>query len=416
MAVAMNFKYVKGILKNIVYYANTPVSAKIASLKDLGGLHSTDPGPEKSIAAAISWLETAQDNSLTKDGGVARHYGLIRGWGPSYPETTGYIIPTIIKHAQEHNDEILLRRAERMLDWLVSIQFPEGGFQAGTADVKKTVPCTFNTGQILLGLAAGVRAFGSRYTKPMKKAADWLVNTQDRDGCWRRFPSPFAAGGEKSYETHVAWGLMEAADAANNEAYLAAALSNVNWALQYQRDNGWFEKCCLTDPSQPLTHTLGYVFRGIVEAYSRTKDPRLLSACVKLADGLLRPRRDDGFLPGRLSSEWQGTVSWACLTGSVQIAYCWLAMYQITGREEYLEAALASNQFVRKTQDRGGPADIRGAIKGSFPVFGDYGKYEYLSWAAKFFIDANAKEMEIMPENAAGVNRSRDKQQLARET
>ena len=392
----MNFRYVKGILKNIVNYTKTPASAKIASLKDLGGLPSTDPGPEKSIEAAIEWLITAQDNSITKDGGVARHYSFIRGWGPSYPETTGYIIPTIIKHAEECNDEKLMRRAEQMLDWLVSIQFLEGGFQAGTADVKKVVPCTFNTGQILLGIAAGVRAFGNKYKRPMNKAADWLVNTQDGDGCWRRFPSPFAAGGEKSYETHVAWGLLEAAEIDNNEEYLDAALSNVNWALQYQRDNGWFDKCCLSDPCNPLTHTLGYVFRGILEAYLQNNDERLLTACIKLADGLLEPHRNDGFLPGRLSSNWQGAVSWACLTGSVQVAYCWLSMYQITGQVKYLEAALSNNKFVRKTQNITGPLEIRGAIKGSFPVFGEYGKYEFLNWAAKFLIDSNKKEIEII--------------------
>jgi hypothetical protein len=396
MAVAMNIRDLKGILNTTFYYASTPIAAKLESLKDLGGLPSKDPGPERAIEAAIDWLAAAQDNSVTKDGGVARHYSYIRGWGPSYPETTGYIIPTLIKHAEERDDAILMRRAEKMLDWLVSIQFPEGGFQAGTAGVKTAVPCTFNTGQILLGLAAGVRAFGNKYTEPMKKAADWLVNTQDRDGCWRRFPSPFAAVGEKSYETHVAWGLLAASDVDGNGAYLNAALSNVNWALQYQSDNGWFEKCCLTDPSHPLTHTLGYVFRGVLEAYLRTKEVRLQNACRKLADGLLVAKRNDGFLPGRLSSKWQGAVSWACLTGSVQIAYCWFVMYQLTGEGKYLEAALSTNKFVRKTQHLSGPAEVRGAIKGSFPVFGEYGKYEFLNWAAKFFIDANTKEMEIM--------------------
>ena len=102
------------------------------------------------------------------------------------------------------------RRARRMLDWLVSIQLPEGGFQGGTIDHAPVVPVTFNTGQVLLGLAAGVEEFGEAYIEPMRRAADWLVATQDRDGCWRRHPSPFAAPGEKTYETHVAWGLLEA--------------------------------------------------------------------------------------------------------------------------------------------------------------------------------------------------------------
>ena len=136
-----------------------------------------------------------------------------------------------------------------MLDWLVSIQFPEGGFQGGTIGASPMVPVTFNTGQILLGLAAGVRALGDRYREPMRRAADWLVQTQDSDGCWRRYPTPFAAPGEKTYESHVAWGLLEAArvEGAAGSRYAGSALANVGWSLRWQAENGWFSKCCLED-------------------------------------------------------------------------------------------------------------------------------------------------------------------------
>jgi hypothetical protein len=40
----------------------------------------------------------------------------------------------------------------------------------------------------------------------------------------------------------------------------------------------------------------------------------------------------------------------------------------------------------------GGPPDVRGGVKGSFPVDGAYGPYEYLNWACKFFVDANLLE------------------------
>ena len=47
------------------------------------------------LSAAIKWLETAQD--ATTDGGVAGRYSLSSGWSSSYPETTGYIIPTLLR-------------------------------------------------------------------------------------------------------------------------------------------------------------------------------------------------------------------------------------------------------------------------------------------------------------------------------
>ena len=120
---------------------------------------------------------------------------------------------------------------------------------------------------------------------------------------------------------------------------------------------------------------------------------------VRMNTFFLKPIRYDGFLPGRLSSKWKGEVNWVCLTGSVQITDCWFSMYKLIGKEEYLKAALSANKFVRKTQYTKGPSEIRGAIKGSFPTSGDYGKYEFLNWAAKYFIDSNTTEMEILTEN-----------------
>ena len=214
-------------LRSAKEYVLLPAEAKRERQHDRAGLPDCDPEIDRAIGEAMAWLGLAQDSSSTNDGGVARHYSLIDGWGPSYPETTGYIIPTMLAYSHVKNDEVLSRRARRMLDWLRAIQLPDGGFQAGTVDARPVVPTTFNTGQILLGLASGVQEFGDQYREPLRRAAEWLVKTQDPDGCWRKHPSPFAEPGEKAYETHVAWGLMEAARVENSRKYGEAALANV---------------------------------------------------------------------------------------------------------------------------------------------------------------------------------------------
>ena len=248
-----------------------------------------------------------------------------------------------------------------MLDWLVSIQMPCGGFQGSTVDRSDAVPVTFNTGQILLGLAAGVTYFGREYREAMIAAADWLVQTQDPDGCWRKHPTPFAAPGEKAYETHAAWGLLEAARVENSYGYGEAALRNVYWALTHQNDVGWFANCCLTDTSNPLTHTVGYVLRGLIEAYRFNGDPKILQGAIKTAEGILRAFRANGFLPGRLDSRWRGTVEWSCLTGTEQIAICWLLLYRETGDERFRNAAVIANRYVRRTMNVDGQLETRGA-------------------------------------------------------
>lgn len=390
-------KTLKRIYRSTREYITLPSSARKEAHRDyFGGLPGKDPGIDECIAQAVGWLCLAQDNSSSADGGVARHYSLVSGWSSSYPETTGYIIPTLLHAARLENGESLRQRARRMLDWLVSIQFTDGGFQGGTIGQEPRVPVIFNTGQILLGLASGKAEFGDDYLEPMRRAAQWLVDAQDPDGCWRKHATPFARPGEKAYETHVAWGLFEAARHEPDRGFAEAAMSNIAWALKHQRDNGWIDSCCLENPDRPLTHTLGYFLRGVLEAYRYANENKLLEHAILTADGLLGAyRADNGYLAGRLDSEWRPAVKWSCLTGSAQIAYCWLLLYQYTGDDKYFKAASAANRYVRRTMRIDGQDGIRGGVKGSFPVYGAYGKYSYLNWAAKFTVDSILLEKEL---------------------
>lgn len=365
------------------------------------GLLSVDPGCWPVIEACTDWLVQAQDNSRSADGGVARDFSLVKGWASSYPETTGYIIPTFIAMARRR-DHNLHQRARRMLDWCVHIQYPEGGFQGGKIDGLPRVPVTFNTGQILLGLAAGVAEYGdSAYREAMLRAASWLRDSQDADGCWRRFPTPFAAPGDKVYETHVSWGLFEAERLAPGRGFGDAGLRQVAWALSKQQSNGWFASNCLSNPMLPLTHTIGYALRGVIEAYRLSGQAGLLVASRLTSDSLCQAITADGHLAGRLDKDFSPAADWVCLTGTVQIAHCLLLLHQITGESRYLDAGRRANGFVRRTVKVGGPVETRGGVKGSLPVDGDYGRWEYLNWAAKFCIDAQLLETDLESPRAA---------------
>lgn len=379
-------------------YFRTPPLPRVAEdekRRDRDGRLQRDPGVRPAINGALDWLCAAHDRSKTADGGVARDYSLIKGWASSYPETTGYIIPTFVAHARENDGRRLKMRARRMLDWLAAIQLPTGAFYGGKIDSTPRKPVTFNTGQILIGLACGERVFGG-YRTALELAADWLVATQDPDGCWRKYPTPFATPGEKTYETHVAWGLLEADRVHPDRGYGDAAMRNIRWACGKQRSNGWLADCCLTDPSQPLTHTLGYALRGLIEGYRFSGDRSVAAVAHRTADALLAKLRDDGFIAGRLRADWSEAVPWACLTGVVQIAHCWLMLYEDTGNARYLEAGRRANSFVRRTvRLDDAPEGMRGGVKGSLPVDGGYGPFEYPNWAAKFLIDSLTLEERL---------------------
>jgi hypothetical protein len=363
-------------------------------LADFLKTRAPDPGPQAAIAACLSWLAAAQDHSTTADGGAARHFSLKTGWSSSYPETTGYIASTLLDGRYDPAARESKARAIRMLDWFTRIQFSEGGFQGGMVDQQPRVPVTFNTGQILLGLAAGAN-LDTLYKEAMVRAADWLATTQDGDGCWRRFPTPFARAGEKTYETHVALGLFAAHAVNPARGWQAAGLKQVDWALGNQTENGWLAKCCLEDAEHPLTHTLGYALRGIVGAHESCGEKRYLDAAIRTANGLLSCQQSDGRLAGRYDSQWRPSVPWVCLTGVSQIAESWLLLSRLAGRRDYAEAGRRANAFVRRTIRLHGPQSVRGGVKGSLPVSGGYGRWQYLNWAAKFTIDANRAELML---------------------
>ncbi len=67
-------------------------------LRSNRGPTPTGHDPVEHVAAAARWLAVAQEAS--GDGGVAGRYRLGTGWTSSYPETTGYLIPTFLALAR----------------------------------------------------------------------------------------------------------------------------------------------------------------------------------------------------------------------------------------------------------------------------------------------------------------------------
>ena len=118
-------------LRTLHRYLQLPQLPELSTDAIVLGLPGQDPGLERSIDAGSAWLCRSQNHSASQDGGVARHYILVTGWGVFYAETTGYIVPTLLAYAKLHGDATVYERARRMLKRLASIQLPCGGFQAG---------------------------------------------------------------------------------------------------------------------------------------------------------------------------------------------------------------------------------------------------------------------------------------------
>ncbi len=345
--------------------------------------------PEQGLAAAGDWLARAQD--ATPDDGVAANYDVKKKrWAASYPETTGYIIPTLYRYADVSGRAEFNERATRMAAWESAIQLPDGVVQAGTMDAPEAVPTIFNTGQVLFGWASAWEQTGDeRFRQSLMRAADWLVTAQEADGAWRRFASPFAAHTLNTYNTRVAFGLARAGRVLDDARYAQAAKANVEWALTQAQDNGWLDNNDLEDNSRPLTHTIAYAIRGILEVGDLTDTPEFVAAAERIARAVAHAQRDDGALPGRLDSRWRPAARWSCLTGNVQMAIIWQRLHNLTGEPEWRVHARRCIDFTRSTQNvRHVDPGRRGGIAGSWPMGGDYMRWRYPNWATKFFMDA----------------------------
>ena len=353
--------------------------------------------PSEHLAAAMSWLCRAQD--MAGGGGVARMYHLKTGWGAAYPETTGYIIPTFLQYARWSGKEEFKRRALRMADWEIEVQMPSGAVQGGTI-ASPPSPAIFNTGQVIFGWVAAYRETGDRrYLDALTRAADFLCAEQDEDGAWRRNLSEFCRPRVKTdsycYNVRTAWALQRAAEITGEERYRRAAERNLEYVIRRTHPNGWTSDNCLNDPERPLLHTIAYTTQGMLELSLALGSRRGLELVCRANRALLEALERDGRLSGRYDADWRPCVRWRCLTGEAQTAVVWFVLATALGNDEWRHAGLRLNQQLKATQALRGNPDIVGGIKGSHPVFGGYGKYQYLNWATKFYADALMQEAGV---------------------
>ena len=360
-------------------------------IKDTFGTSVKQPQAiEVHLKAAADWLLRAQKG--TPDDGVAHSFDIrAQKWTASYPETTGYVIPTLYDYAKLYNAPQYAAAARAMTEWESEIQMEDGGVRAGTMDAEIVAPTIFNTGQALFGWAKAYLETGDEgFRVALIRASDWLVAAQDDDGAWRRFASPFTSSKLNSYNTRSSFGLVRAYEAVGDVRYLEAAIKNVEWTVARAFPNDWLPDNCLTINADltALTHTIAYSIRGILEVGLAAGRTDFIERAHRMARHVALRQRADGALPAYYTPEWDTKVGWTCVTGNSQMAINWLRLAQLTGDDALIGHAKRANRFNMSIQDLSTDDErVRGALKGSHPINGGYMTYKYPNWATKFFMD-----------------------------
>ena len=353
-------------------------------------LHRTRPlavpgDRDEALRAAVQWLFLAQDRP--GDGGFASFH-LRTGWGTSYPETSGYIIPTLLAAADHLSMPEARDRAMRAAGWLLRIELPEGGWQGGRIGEDRPM-VVFNTAQVIRGLLAVHHLDrDQRMLDACVRAADRILACQSRDGAWRNSNH---LGAARVYDSYVSAPLLALHRTTGDERYKRAAMINLEWVLAQQWANGWFDNCDNTrrHNDRPITHTIGYTIDGLIECSAHVRHDVLIGRAARAADALLERFMQSGWLHGRYDEHWNGSEH-AGISGCAQLANCWGWLHRITGEERYRAGLDRMLDLLIAIQRRGfsGPADSHGALPGSYPLWGRYEKFAFPNWGVKFFADA----------------------------
>ena len=374
--------------------------------------------PERShrdhLIAAIDWLCRAQDvrNGKSDAGGVSAGWSFEDGWLPSYPETSGYIVETFLAASKVLERPDLTQRANRILDWELSIQQSDGAFP-GHFGEPGSQPVIFNQGQIMHGMIAGYSQLGRRdCLDAALKGGHWLVRHQDADGCWRKYEHN---GVPHTYNTRGTWALLATSRLGNDPALCDSAVRHLEWAARQQTASGWFSNNAFTSDRPPFTHTIAYAIRGFLECGVLLADERYIDIAERAALAIAKSQRADGWIAGAFDRDWRACVGYACLTGNAQMALDWIRLAQEGRTRSLRDHANRAIAYVKRKQ-RLDESDIavRGAVAGSAPIWGRYSMFEFPNWAAKFFADALMMEMTdgaippIARVSAAGITKAAD--------
>jgi len=376
-----------------------PLFSKLASdelrttfeRRHLYSYSSTTIPSAEALRSVVGWMLDAQ----RPDGGIAAYYSLLTGYSESYPEVTGYIIPTLYDFERLTGDPAARHGAYLATDWVLSLQMLSGAFPGGLRGRESDAqPSVFNTGQILQGLIrAHAETKNAEILKRAVAAGDWLAAIQQADGSWTGLA--VYQGTAHTYYSMVSWALAQLAAESKDPSHAAAADRNIDWVLSHVQPSGWIDGINLLGHPAYL-HFIAYVIQGMLECGILRRRDDAIQAAARAAWVLLRKFETHKRLLGTYQPDFKGDRRFSCLTGNAQMSCIWLRLFEVTGDLRYLNAALKINEMLKEVLPLKGRHGVRGGVAGSHPIWGRYQPMRFISWGCKFLADALMLEQRLM--------------------
>ena len=344
----------------------------------------------QALQGALQWIR--ESFNATGGQGSAHSFSPVLGWAKAYPETSGYLVETLLKAAALPGQSDLIDLSVRCLHWLCQIQQPNGAFSGLMVGHSK--PSVFNTAQILFGFAAGLThpavgnaAERAAWHAAATKALDWLVLQRQPKGGWStgayvpEYPDP-------TYYTRLLWGMLHMADVLRRTDVEAVVHDEMlRYAKRFTPQHSVMEWGFW--PDKPAhTHTIAYTLEGFWQLAQRFQAGQVTEQTLLSVETLLHKRAQHGRLAGAYDVHWNADLRYRCVTGHVQLSILCGQIGQWLGRPDLLDAAQSLFDEVAAAQCRLPWSPVYGAIPGSVPFWGPYLRGRFPNWAAKFWVDA----------------------------
>ncbi len=293
---------------------------------------------------AVGWIKKY---SLEGEGIICN-----TGLPKSYPEVTGYYIPTLLKWGYR---ELACSYAK----WLCSVQKEDGSWY----DAENKAPYIFDSAQILKGLLA-IRSIMPQVDKNIQAGCEWIFEQMREDG---RLITPVTDAWGTDRDTcdeiihiYCISPLIEAAKVFGKPEYREKALK----VWEYYKQN-YYEKIM---NFSLLSHFYAYLMEALLDIGETDMAKEAMSRMEKY-------QKPSGAVPAYHNCDW------ICSTGLFQLSLVWFRLGDIDrGRRAFEYACKLQNEtggWFGSYQSEENPKESNTYIPSS-----------EISWAVKYFLDA----------------------------
>ncbi len=310
-------------------------------------------GIQKKISSKVNYIDVYKKTIEWVHKNSIKSKGIICNTNnrKSYPEVTGYFIPTLLRWG--HRD-LALSYAK----WLCRIQKEDGSWY----DVESKAPYVFDTAQIIKGLLA-IREIYPNANDHIKKGCNWIINNIQDTGELLT-PSKDEWGTKETCSELVHLYCLSPLIEASSIFHISEYKEKAYKVLNFYKNNYYSE---IIEFSL-LSHFYAYVIEGLLDL----NEYNLVKIAMK---NIERFQSESGAIPA------YHNVKWVCSTGLFQLAGIWYRL----GDPEHGNRAF---EYACKLQNKTGGWYGSYLSENSFNEVNNYFPASEISWAAKYFLDA----------------------------